>query len=45
VNAELLASAEQALQRHDYRTARRKAEEAHARAIEALNLASKSTPP
>lgn len=41
----LLASAEQALQRHDYRTARRQAEKAHARAVEALNLASKSTPP
>jgi hypothetical protein len=42
---ELLASAEQALQKHDYRTARRQAEEAHAQAVTALNLASKATKP
>src|SRR5262245_50299767 len=42
---ELLTNAEQALQKHDYRTARRKAEEAHAQAITALNLASKATRP
>lgn len=41
----LLASAEQALQRHDYRTARRDAEKAHAHALEALNLASKAASP
>ncbi len=43
--SELLANAEQALQRHDYRTARRQAEEAHAHAVTALNLASKATEP
>jgi hypothetical protein len=42
---ELLANAEQALQKRDYRTARRKAEEAHAQAVTALNLASKATRP
>lgn len=42
---DLLASAEQALQRHDYRTARRQAEKAHAHAVEALTVASKSTAP
>ena len=42
---EAVMNAEQALQRHDYRTARRKAEEAHAQAVTALNLASKATRP